>query len=306
VLALAIPTLFMKTTALKSSDFGERKKAAGITLVEVLVVMTVIAVLASILLPTLARSKVRAQTVFCLNNTKQLTLAWIMYADDHSGVLAYNLGAAGGAVIGLGGGPLMNVNWANNVLDWQLHPDNTNTATLTANGLGPYTSQAAAIYRCPSDYVLSDIQKKAGWKSRVRSYSMNAMVGDAGRFSRGGTNMNNPDYRQFFKYSAIPHPTDIFVFLDEHPDSIRDGYFINRANYPEWRRLPASYHGRAACFSFADGHSETHRWVYPHTTPPSLPDQAHLPRYIPANETGDFEWIISRMSVEREVEASAD
>ena len=278
----------------------------GITLVEVLVVMAVIAILASILLPTLAKSKIRAQAVFCLNNTKQLTLAWLSYADDSNGRLAYNLGARGGTIIGVAGGPPMNVNWVNNVLDWELHPDNTNTATLTATGLGPYVSQVASVYRCPSDYVLSDIQKASGWKSRVRSYSMNAMVGDAGSFSRSGANVNNPDYQQFFKYSTISRPTDIFVFLDEHPDSIYDGYFVNRAYYPEWRRLPASYHARAACFSFADGHSETHRWRYPHTTPPSLPDQTHRPVHIPANETGDFEWVISRMSVEREAEAASD
>ncbi len=57
---------------------------------------------------------------------------------------------------------------------------------------------------------------------------MNALIGNAGDFSTNGVNANDPDYRQFFKITQIPQPTEIFVFLDEHPDSIDDGYFVNR------------------------------------------------------------------------------
>ena len=90
---------------------------------------------------------------------------------------------------------------------------------------------------------------------------MNAMVGDAGNFSQTGTNLNNPGYVQFFKAFTIPRPSDIFVFLDEHPDSIDDGYFLNREVSPaSWNDLPASYHDGAASFSFADGHSEIKKW----------------------------------------------
>ena len=56
---------------------------------------------------------------------------------------------------------------------------------------------------------------------------MNAMVGDAGSFSQSGVNLNNANYVQFFKAFSIPRPSEIFVFLDEHPDSIDDGYFVN-------------------------------------------------------------------------------
>ncbi len=75
---------------------------------------------------------------------------------------------------------------------------------------------------------------------------MNAMIGDAGDLSVTGYNRNNPDYVQFFNMSSIPEPAKIFVFLDEHPDSINDGYFINKADYWEWIDLPASYHNGAA------------------------------------------------------------
>ncbi|MDQ6630695.1 MAG: prepilin-type N-terminal cleavage/methylation domain-containing protein, partial [Verrucomicrobiota bacterium] len=268
------------------------------TLIELLVVVAIIGILAGILLPALAKSKARAQSIYCLNNTKQLCLAWLLYADDHNGRLAYNLG---GDISKGGVAPRTNINWVNNILSWELDADNTNTATLTESGLGPYTSKAARIYRCPSDDVLSEIQLAAGWKYRVRSYSMNAMVGDAGSLSQSGSNVNNPNYVQFFSLSAIPKPSRIFVFLDEHPDTINDGYFINRAYSGEWLDFPASYHNGAANFSFADGHSETHRWRYSSTQPPSKPDVALLwRRSIPGSERDDLYWVVERMSLKTE------
>lgn len=260
-------------------------------------VVAIIAILASLILPALARARARAQGSFCLNNTRQLAVAWMVYADEHNGQLAYNL-VSGVAAASTPNLPMDN-NWANNVLNWELDPDNTNAAAMVASGLGPYTSKTASIYRCPSDHVLSPDQQSAGWSDRVRSYSMNAMVGDAGSFTRSGYNINNPDYLQFFKITAIPRPSDIFVFLDEHPDTIDDGYFINKAEEKAWRDLPASYHDGAASLSFADGHSEIHRWRYNSTKPPSRAYAANAPVQIPANELGDFYWIVSHMSVER-------
>ena len=127
---------------------------------------------------------------------------------------------------------------------------------------------------------------------------MNAMLGDVGEFTVGGTNINNPDYEQFFKIAQIPHPSEIFVFLDEHPASIDDGYFINRAYSWQWRDLPASYHNGAAAFSFADGHSALHRWNLPSTDRPPFPDAADLPISLTRSDSGDFQWVISHMSVE--------
>ena len=276
-------------------DGSARRRA--FTLIELLVVIAIIAILASLLLPALAKAKAKAQGVLCLNNTRQLGLAWVLYADDHAGRLAYNLG---GDVKIRGVAPTTYLNWVNNILNWELKPDNTNLATIKEASLGPYTSKAANIYRCPSDNVLSAIQRGAGWSGRVRSYSMNAMIGDAGDLSLAGYNRNNPDYVQFFNISSIPQPAGIFVFLDEHPDSINDGYFINKAYYWEWIDLPASYHNGAASFSFADGHSETHRWRLASTKPPSQPDAAPLPIKLPKAEWGDFDWVIDRMSVDRD------
>jgi len=268
----------------------------GFTLIELLVVIAVIAILAGLLLPALARSKARGQGVFCLNNTRQLTLAWLIYADDHGGRLPYNLGGDANRGSVAEKNPL---NWVNNVMNWETDQDNTNTTTITEASLSPYASRVVSIYRCPSDNVLSEIQRSLGWAARVRSYSMNAMVGNAGDLSSSGVNQNNTNYIQFFALSAIPSPAEIFVFLDEHPDSINDGYFINKAYQWDWIDLPASYHNGAGCFSFADGHGEIHPWRFPSTKRPARPDGAQLPISIPRIEWGDFDWVMDRMSVKR-------
>ena len=295
----------MSTIPQQANQGANAKRGRGFTLVELLVVIAIIGVLSAILLPAISKSRARAQGMFCLNNTRQLAVAWIMYADDHDGRLAYNLGLGSTppAMAGIGAGSGMSANWVNNVVDWSAqNPDNTNASKLVETGLGPYMSRAASGYRCPSDNVLSPEQRQAGWNSRVRSYSMNAMIGDAGTFSATGDNQNNPDYQQFFKISAIPRSSDIFVFLDEHPDSIRDGYFLVRAEQHEWTDLPASYHNGAGSFSFADGHSELHRWRNKSTRVPAEPFAAHLPLQITGG-LSDFYWVVSAMSVEKRSES---
>src|SRR5262249_12408287 len=174
---------------------------------------------------------------------------------------------------------------------------------ITEASLGPY-SGSVRVYRCPSDKVLSDDQRNRGWEARIRSYSMNAMVGDAGEVSKSGVNENNPGYVQFFRVTAIPQPYRIFIFLDEHPDSINDGYFLNKWPAPlyperEWIDLPASYHNGAGNFSFADGHSETHRWQNDLTKQPPIPNSLspRLPLSVPDDQVADFNWTLSRMSI---------
>jgi prepilin-type N-terminal cleavage/methylation domain-containing protein/prepilin-type processing-associated H-X9-DG protein len=274
---------------------GRRCAPQGFTLIELLVVIAIIAIMAGMLLPVLSRAKSKAQGIYCLNNTKQLAMAWILYADDHQGRLAYNLG---GDARSRTVAQRTNLNWVNNVMTWGLEDENTNILTITEASLGFYASRAVNIYRCPSDRALSPSQREEGWAGRVRSYSMNAMVGDAGSLSQTGVNQNNPHYVQFFSISSIPTPAKIFVFLDEHADSINDGYFIDKAYSKEWFDLPASYHNGAAGLSFADGHAETHRWLFAATRQPV---RAHnnpplLPFTVPKTDTADLDWIINHMS----------
>lgn len=270
---------------------GPQPLKVGFTLIELLVVIAIIAILAAILLPALAAARGRAQGLICLNNTHQLTLAWQLYTDDHNSRLPYNL-----VMTEFGG--RTNINWVNNVMTSDTHPDNTNVATITQASLGVYAQRQAAIYRCPSDRALSSMQRAAGWTARIRSYSMNAMIGDAGDATSTGVNVNNPDYTQFFKVTQILHPTEIFVFLDEQSDSIDDGYFINRAYQWKWINLPASYHNGATAFSYSDGHSEMHHWLEPSTLRVPQPNSAYLPVPIPYAEWADFEWMLSHMSIE--------
>jgi prepilin-type N-terminal cleavage/methylation domain-containing protein/prepilin-type processing-associated H-X9-DG protein len=275
----------------------QRAVRLGFTLVEMLVVVAISGLLAALLLPTLSKARGRAEAMACLNNTRQLGLAWQLYADDHEGFLAYNLGMNGSTF-------RTNLNWVNNVMTWDLSSDNTNIATLTDASLGPYAGNASRIYHCPSDRSLSTLQRAAGWDRRIRSYSMNAMVGNAGAFSAGGANTNNPGYKQFFKTTQIPRPAQIFVFLDEHPDSIDDGYFLNKDRNPiygasdQWIDLPASYHDNSTAFSFADGHAALHHWKEVNTIRPAQPDAAGLPIAIPASASVDFDWMLEHMSIE--------
>lgn len=273
------------------------RRPGAFTLMELLVVIAIVAILVSLLLPALSRAKAKAHGAACASNQRQLMLACLLYSGDHGDAFPNNYGDVETRRTVAQGQFL---NWVNNVLSWELDPDNTNRAWVTAGGLGPYVGGMVDAFRCPSDLVLSDLQKGAGWKERVRSISMNALVGDAGEFSRSGANVNAPAYRQFFKTTHIPQPARIFVFIEEHPDSVDDGYFLNNPYKPEWHDLPASYHNGSANLVFADGHVESRRWVNAGTRPPARPDAASLPLAIPADERADFNWLMERTSLRRE------
>jgi len=282
------------------SPFHATGRRTGFTLLELLVVIAIIAILAGLLLPALSRSKARAQSIVCMNKYRQLALAWTLYTGDNNERLVYNLGGDANrqsfAPVGL-------PNWVNNIMDWELSPDNTNTSFVNTSLLGQYASDSTSVYSCPADRALSDIQKANGWSGRVRSVSMNAMVGNPGPLLQNGKNSNNPYYRQFIKESDIPAPSSIFVFLDEHPNSINDGYFLNvppdddDPNSLQWVDLPASYHNGGGSFCFADGHSEIHQWRFASTKQPNIAYSFTLPMAIRVQEQDDFNWIIQRTSV---------
>jgi prepilin-type N-terminal cleavage/methylation domain-containing protein/prepilin-type processing-associated H-X9-DG protein len=273
--------------------FVSRKGQQAFTLLELLIVVAVIVILAGLLLPALSRSKARALAIACRNNTKQLAWAWTMYSDDNASRLAYNLGPGPNV---LSGASLPQPNWVNNVMNWELTTGNTNLDFIGQSIIGDYTVRNAGVYHCPSDTALSSVQKAAGWTQRVRSYSMNAMVGDPGNLLQNGVNIFNPGYQQFIKESDFRDPSSVFVFLDEHPDSIEDGYFVNTATDLEWKHLPASYHNNGGSFAFADGHAEIHRWQCASTLCPPIPGGAPLPISLSANDTTDFDWVTKHSS----------
>jgi len=267
--------------------------------VELLVVVAIICILAALLLPALVNAKRNGRAIVCLNNQRQLGFALHLYAGDHNDVLPYNVGAAETKQMVASKEFL---NWANDVMTWELDSDNTNAALLAVGGVGPYCSGVTKVFKCPSDTALSDIQKQAGWTERVRSYSMNAMIGNAGSFMLGSQNTNNPGYRQFVHLADVPAPDSIFALIEEHPDSINDGYFLNRFGTHQWIDLPASYHNHGANMAFVDGHSERHQWRFDSTTPPPLPDAARLPFGVSPPQAGDLYWVLNHMSVYDESE----
>jgi prepilin-type N-terminal cleavage/methylation domain-containing protein/prepilin-type processing-associated H-X9-DG protein len=277
-----------------STGLGQgRAGRAGFTLLELLVVIAIIAMLAGLILPPLNRAKARGQATYCSNNLRQLGLALQLYAAEQDDTLPYNMGTEG---IHKTVEDKEYLNWVNNVMNWELDSENTNTTLLTTGGLGPYVAGNASVYRCPADSVVSSVQRDAGWTARVRSFSMNAMLGNAGEFLEGDMNTNNPAYRQFFRLSEVPSPAQIFAFVEEHPDSINDGYFLNRFSNHEWNDLPASYHNGGANFIFADGHAEFKAWRLGSTQPPARPDAAQLPIKLGQSERSDYYWVIYRTS----------
>jgi prepilin-type N-terminal cleavage/methylation domain-containing protein/prepilin-type processing-associated H-X9-DG protein len=251
----------------------------GFTLIELLVVVAIIAVLAALLLPALSQAKAKAKAVGCANNIRQLSLAWTLYADDNQDLLVNNHGIQETL--------RLQQNWVNNVEDWLSSDGNTNLATLTSGKLAPYLNAATAVFKCPSDPSVAENGP------RIRSMSMNSLVGDPGEL----TNRFNPRLVQFFKSADIPNPAHIYVFLDEHPDTINDGFFMNRWDEYRWGNLPASYHNGAANLSFADGHLESHRWVVGDTR--RKPEHGGASGTFPASPPADFDWLKERTSVPR-------
>ena len=128
---------------------------------------------------------------------------------------------------------------------------------------------------------------------RIRSYSMNCMVGDPGDL----LDQFNPTYVQYFTIGSISDPSKIFVFLDEHPDTLNDGFFMNRLGVYEWGNRPGSFHNDSGNFSFADGHVETHKWLDRRTIQAFSPDYHRHNDPVPGNQ--DIAWLRLRTTVRK-------
>ena len=260
---------------LPSGGRFERRNPA-FTLIELLVVIAIIAILAAMLLPALSKARCRAQSISCMGNGKQLLLGWLMYADDNQGKLAT-------AFTWVGGG-----------LGYDGHPDNTNLTYMTDGLLGPYVKNVG-VYKCPAD--MSRSRGKTG-DPRVRSISMS----QAFRL-HADEHWSAPPWRIYIRSSdlVLPQPANLWVIIDENPDSVNDAAFAMQMGTPGrsltiWQDGPATYHCGGCGFSFADGHSEIKKWKDPRSTGRTM-QTTYLSRFTYAQaqpNNPDIQWAMDR------------
>ncbi len=254
----------------------------GFTLIELLVVIAIIAILASMLLPALAKAKAKAQRIKCVNNLKELALVWHLYSGDNNESIVIN-GPGDSFATWVGG-------------SFEGTPADAYNEVLLYDSkrslFGSYLT-ATKIYKCPMDKIpgtSGSIQHP-----RVRSYGMNCYVGWDGPIYR---NLPTTGYTVFKKTSAYTtlSPVNGMVFTEIHPDSICRPFFgIYMDTVRHFYHFPAGYHEGTGVMAFADGHAEAHKWKDLRTVNPKPADfHAHDESSL---NNFDIDWIREHATV---------
>ena len=272
--------------------------SCAFTLIELLVVIAIIGILAAMLLPILGKGKLKAYGVMCMSNHRQLALAWRMYSEDNRDELVF---ASGLWPFTAHDPDVWVTGWINfdpgNPSNWDVNQD------LARSPLWSYCGKSGAIWKCPADH--STITVNGERKNRVRSMSMNIWVGGFRGTDQGLSGSYDPwavgggKWKIYLKNTDMvdPGPSKTFVFLDMREDSVDVGNFApdmtGWPNEPQKRTfydLPGNYHHRANGFSFADGHSEIHRWRDDRTMPPLVKDNYINDTFASPNNV-DIGWL---------------
>jgi prepilin-type processing-associated H-X9-DG protein len=224
-----------------------------------------------------------------MDNHRRLAAGWLAFASDNDGRLVANLH---GGILQAGA---ISSNWTLGWLDWTTATVNTNSAHVADprySALATYVNRDPSLFKCPADEYVSPAQAARGWTGRIRSYSMNGNMGPGN--SKDLFGMGYAVYEKLSDFRKLP-PSQAFVLMEEHPDSINDPCFFVNLTQATWIDLPAAFHDRAAWFGFADGHVELRRWQSARTIVPvkvgPFPVMSPLPPSDP-----DYNWLKTRAS----------
>ena len=256
-------------------------RESGFSRSDALATVGTLALMVGLLLSVAGGTRETSDAVFCRANLRHLGQAWQAYALDHSGRAigtptgSPDLRAIAGEF------------WTGGWVSWDSVSTSSNVQSVLTPAFVPYVGRDPRVFRCPADRYLSPVQTARRWSSRVRSYSMNSCFGPRSQ--------DLLTLRQFERLEDVPDPSQYFVLIEEHPDSINDPtFFTTFGGANGWVDFPASYHERACNFLFADAQVETHAWESARTV---IPVRFQFPILTGTARDPDFRWTYEHTSL---------